>query len=158
MLTMTSLKGILAEIFGIDEKYVIPLRHNWLVPQHNQNEQNATIIGYDITPAYPAFTSLYALTTVYQKEFKSQQIRLTFMGANVEELAMSTLLWEDRRDVKELFEKLQVAVVVGDLKIHSEMSVQEGKAVLLWVARLTCHNLSYSKAEHIDLVGPNEEL
>lgn len=81
----------------------------------------------------------------------SKQIRVNFrvvgMGPNAEEFLTSTLLWDNRTDIKEAFEKDQDAQLMYDnRRIYTHPVQQEGLAdELLWVTDM--HAMTNIKQE-----------
>lgn len=103
MLSAKILRDILKEIYGIDDKYLVPISTNWFLPTTDPADKVHTWIGYRILSKKP-----YVRTTQRGRD-KVKDIkvsfRLSFVGPQAEELADQTLLWEDRDDVTVAFEK-----------------------------------------------------
>lgn len=103
MLNAKILRDTLQEIFGIEDKYLVPISTNWFLPTTDPEDHVGTWIGYRIISKKP-----YVRATQYGKDMVKPvrvQIRLTFVGPQAEELADQVLLWEDRADVTTAFEK-----------------------------------------------------
>lgn len=103
MLNAKNLRTTLKEIFGIDDKYLVPISTNWFLPTTDPEDKVGTWIGYRIISKKPHVRAWQAGRDM-TKSIKVR-FRLTFVGPQAEELADQTLLWEDRTDVAEAFEK-----------------------------------------------------
>lgn len=103
MLNAKILRETLKEIFGIEDKYLVPISTNWFLPTTDPEDKVHTWIGYRILSKKPY------VRAVQRGADKVKDIkvgfRITFVGPQAEELADQTLLWEDRTDVTEAFEK-----------------------------------------------------
>jgi hypothetical protein len=97
------LRATLKEIFGIDDKYLVPISTNWFLPTTDPEDKVHTWIGYRIISKKP-----YVRAAQYGRNMVKPikvQFRITFVGPQAEELADQILLWEDRTDVTNAFEK-----------------------------------------------------
>ena len=102
MLNAQILRATLKEIFGIDDKYLVPISTNWFLPTTDPQDKVHTWIGYRIISKKP-----YVRAAQYGKDMVKPvkvQFRLTFVGPDAEKLADQVLLWEDRTDVTRAFE------------------------------------------------------
>lgn len=150
MITESSLRKALEKVFfGVETtkyKYIVPIKGGFFVPQVvDKNDHNSTWIGYRIL-------DLNSRThLVKQVGVVSKQIRIDFrivgMGPNAEEFLTSTLLWENRVDVKEAFEADQDAQIMYDnRRVYTHPVQQEGLADdLLWVTDI--HAMTNIKQE-----------
>ena len=103
MLDAEILRSTLKEIFGIDDKYLVPISMNWFIPTTDAEDKVHTWIGYRILSKRP-----YVRAAQYGKDMTKPikvDFRLTFVGPRAERLADQVLLWEDRTDVIQAFEK-----------------------------------------------------
>lgn len=103
MLNAETLRETLKEIFGIDDKYLVPISTNWFLPTTDPADKVHTWIGYRIISKKP-----YVRAAQYGRNMVKPikvQFRITFVGPQAEELADQILLWEDRTDVTNAFEK-----------------------------------------------------
>lgn len=103
MLDAEILRSTLKEIFGIDDKYLVPISTNWFIPTTDAEDKVHTWIGYRILSKRP-----YVRAAQYGKDMTKPikvDFRLTFVGPRAERLADQVLLWEDRTDVTQAFEK-----------------------------------------------------
>ena len=103
MLNAKILRAALKEIFGIDDKYLVPISTNWFLPTTDPDDKVNTWIGYRILNKKPyvrAWQGGKDMTKPVKVSF-----RITFVGPKAEELADQVLLWEDRTDVTNAFEK-----------------------------------------------------
>lgn len=112
MLDSTSLKAILKEIFGVDDKYLVPISTNWFLPTTDPEDTIGTWIGYRIQSKRPMIRT-YQPDTAKVKPIKVS-FRLSFVGPQAEALADATLMWDDRKDVKEAFEAYQAQLNYTD--------------------------------------------
>lgn len=112
MLDSTSLRNVLKEIFGIDDKYLVPISTNWFVPTIDPDDKKGSWIGYRIQSKKP-YVRAYQTGRVIQKPIKVH-FRLSFVGPEAEKLADQVLLWEDRTDVQKAFEKVKAQINYED--------------------------------------------
>ena len=103
MLNAEILRETLKEIFGIDDKYLVPISTNWFLPTTDPSDKVNTWIGYRIISKKP-YARAYQANSDMTKPVKVN-FRITFVGPKAEELADQVLLWEDRTDVQVAFEK-----------------------------------------------------
>ena len=112
MLNAKILKGILKEIYGIDDKYLVPISTNWFLPTTDPDDKVHTWIGYRILNKKPYVRAAQRgrdMTKPIKVSF-----RLTFVGPQAEEFADQTLLWEDRTDVINAFERTESQINYTD--------------------------------------------
>ena len=138
MITASSLKTALDTVFfGADAtkyKYIVPIKGGFFIPAiADPDDHTSTWIGYRLLEINPR---VHALRT--PEEFIKHvrvDFRLVSMGPNAEEFITSTLLWEDRLDVKDAFEVVQGAQVMYDQRrIYTKPVQQEGFSDdLVWV-------------------------
>jgi len=103
LLNAKILREALKEIYGVDDKYLVPISTNWFLPTTDPEDKVHTWIGYRILNKKP-----YVRAAQQGRDMTKQirvSFRLTFVGPQAEEFADQTLLWEDRTDVTEAFEK-----------------------------------------------------
>lgn len=103
MLNAKILRETLKAIYGIEDKYLVPISTNWFLPTTDPDDKVHTWIGYRILSKKP-----YVRAAQHGRDMTKQlkvTFRLTFVGPQAEELADQTLLWEDREDVTVEFEK-----------------------------------------------------
>ena len=103
MLDANILRGTLKEIYGIEDKYLVPISTNWFLPTTDPGDKVHTWIGYRILSKKPYIRAAQHGRDMV-KDIKVS-FRITFVGPQAEELADQTLLWEDRKDVIIAFEK-----------------------------------------------------
>ena len=108
MLDAEILRNILKDIYGVEDKFLVPISTNWFVPTVDPNEKIGTFIGYRVISKEP-------LIRAYQKDVhmvKSVRVsfRLTFVGPQAEQFADQTLLWDERTDVIKAFEKYKAQI------------------------------------------------
>ena len=141
-LNQTTLRGILAAIFNVDQKYIVPKQGNWFNPQ----EANANIenwCAYQIRQNRPRTTPFYnqgkqtsgQLTTKVNgvAVLKIADIDLQFVGPQSEELANSVAAWPLRTDVAAQFKTVRGAILNGEFDAVSSPFMQDGNnTVLAW--------------------------
>lgn len=103
MLNTDSLRAVLKEIFGVDDKYLVPISTNWFVPTIDNNDSIGTWVGYRVIDKKPLIRAYQ--TGVYMEKSVRVSFRLTFVGPHAEDLANQVLLWDDRQDVIDAFAK-----------------------------------------------------
>lgn len=103
MLNAKILRETLKEIFGVEDKYLVPISTNWFLPTTDPEDKVHTWIGYRILNKKP-YTRASQRGRDMTKDLKVH-FRITFVGPDAEELADQVLLWEDRKDVTDAFEK-----------------------------------------------------
>lgn len=112
MLDAKILRDTLKEIFGIEDRYLVPISTNWFLPTVDPEDKVHTWIGYRILSKKP-----YVRAAQYGSDMTKPvkvSFRLTFVGPQAEELADQILLWEDRTDVIKAFEKSQSQINYTD--------------------------------------------
>lgn len=112
MLNAKILRDTLKEIFGVDDKYLVPISTNWFLPTTDPDDHTGTWIGYRIMNKKP-YVRAYQVGTMMTKPIRVS-FRITFVGPQAEELADQVLLWEDRTDVSVAFEKSQTQINYTD--------------------------------------------
>lgn len=112
MLDSMSLRAVLKEIFGIEDKYLVPISTNWFIPTVDPEDKVNTWIGYRIISKKP-YARAYQSGLFMVKPFKVQ-FRLAFVGPDAEKFSDQVMLWEDRTDVTAAFEKYQAQINYTD--------------------------------------------
>lgn len=103
MLDATILRNTLKTIFGVEDKYLVPISTNWFLPTIDPDDHVGTWIGYRILSKRPYVRAMQRGTDM-TKDLKVS-FRLTFVGPQAEALSDQVLLWEDRTDVSKAFEE-----------------------------------------------------
>ena len=103
MLDAKSLRSILKEIYGVEDKYLVPISTNWFLPTVDPEDKIGTWVGYRILSKKPLLRA-YQQGRHMVKSIKVN-FRITFVGPQAEELADQVMIWEDRTDVTEAFAK-----------------------------------------------------
>lgn len=136
MLNATTLRSILKEIYGIDDKYLVPISTNWFLPTTDPDDKVGTWIGYRIISKKP-YVRAYQGNTMMTKPVRVT-FRLSFVGPQAEELADQVLLWEDRKDVTEAFEREQAQINYTD-RVSFTYPVRNGgyNDDLAWIVDLS---------------------
>lgn len=112
MLDSNTLRDVLKEVFGIDDKHLVPISTNWFVPTVDPEDKKGSWIGYRIQSKRP-YVRAYQTGRTIQKPIKVN-FRLSFVGPEAEKLADQILLWEDRADVQQAFEKVKAQINYDD--------------------------------------------
>ena len=112
MLDAKRLKEALKEIYGIDDKYLVPISTNWFLPTTDPDDKVHTWIGYRILSKKPYIRAAQRGRDMV-KDIKVN-FRITFVGPQAEKLADQTLLWEDRADVSTAFERIEAQINYTD--------------------------------------------
>lgn len=136
MLNSTTLRSVLKEIFGIEDKYLVPISTNWFLPTVDPEDTGNTWIGYRIQSKKPT-TRAYQSTDTMVKPVKVS-FRLSFVGKNAEALADQVLLWEDRTDVTNAFSAVKAQINYQD-RTSFTYPVRNGgfNDELCWIVDLT---------------------
>lgn len=136
MISMEILRNSLKELFGIEDKYLIPLNEGWFVPTVDKDEKVGTWIGYRINSIRP-YTRAYVSSKTFVKPIQCR-FRLTFVGPQAEELASQTLFWEDRDDVKDIMEKNGIQINYNEREIYTYPVKNQGfNDMLAWIVDFT---------------------
>lgn len=134
-LNQTALRGILAEILSVDEKYIVPKQGNWWNPQR-MNANIATWCAYRIksnTPRTAPFYKEIENGVEAVVVLKTAVVELQFVGVLSEELALSVGAWSLRADVKAALEDVHGSILYENLSAISSDFFQEGNnTVLAW--------------------------
>ena len=145
MITSASLEVALKKIFfdtSGDCRFVVPIRGGFFVPTIDRSQgHESTWIGYRILEIDPR-TRLVKTSNNVSKQVRIA-FRITAMGPLAETYITSTLLWEDRMDVKTEFEDKQAAQIMYERRrIYTQPVQQEGLADdMLWVTDM--HAMSF---------------
>ena len=162
-LNQTTLRGILAAIFNVQEKYIVPKQGNWFNPQ----EANANIenwCAYQIRQNRPRTVPFYNTGTQTSGQsttkvngvavLKIAEIDLQFVGPQSEELASSIAMWPFRTDVAAQFKTVQGAIMNDEYNAISSPFMQDGNnTVMAW--NTTVRVLWYSIADTSQSPMPN---
>lgn len=137
-LNQTTLRGILAQILSVDEKYIVPKQGNWWNPQE-ANANIATWCAYMIRRNKPRTVAFYdegsdkGTPVNGAATEKIATIDLQFVGEKAEKLANSVALWTLRGDVEEELKKVHGALMRRDMTAESSPFWQDGdNAVTAW--------------------------
>ena len=133
-LNQKTLRGILAAILSVNEKYVVPKQGNWWNPQEQNGAPTnwcAYLIRSNRPRTAPGYISEKGVN--YAVTQKMAKIELQFVGTDAEELAQSVSLWHLRGDVQEQFRSVQGAVMYCDADAVPSIFAQDGtNTVLAW--------------------------
>lgn len=154
-LNQTTLRGILATIFNVNEKYIVPKQGNWFNPQEaDVNIENWC--AYQIRQNRPRTVPFYNVgeqssgqTTTKVNGvavLKIAEIDLQFVGPQSEDLANSIAMWPFRTDVATQFKTVQGAIMNDEYDAISSPFMQDGNnTVMAW--NTTVRVLWYSIAD-----------
>lgn len=139
MLDSNALRTALKEIYGIEDKYLVPMDSGWYVPTYDKSNHVGTWIGYRILEVKPNVRAGYTGSS-YTKSVKIR-FRLSFIGKQAEELALQTLLFDERQDVVSAFEKSQTQLNYVSREILT-YPVREGglNDNLVWFTDIDCQS------------------
>lgn len=156
MLKMETLREALKEIFGIDDKYLVPISTNWFTPTVDPEDKVHSWIGYRIMSKKP-YVRAYQAGKYMEKPIKVS-FRLTFMGPQAEELADQVLLWEDRTDVQEAFDKQKAQVNYND-RTSFTYPVRSGgyNDEMCWIVDLSAQTFYEVDTKQQPWIRPKEE-
>jgi len=138
-LNQTTLRGILAAILSVDQKYIVPKQGNWWNPQKS-GANIANWCAYKIKSNQPRCAPFYAELKTGVNEtkncvvsLKKAVIELQFVGPDSEQLAQSVAMWPLRSDVRAQFESVQGNILQEDLTAISSDFYQDGdNTVVAW--------------------------
>lgn len=116
MVTQSSLQGILASVFGVDPKYVVPKQGNWYDPQTTA-DQAATWVAYLLSEGNPTGTAYYqqGVTSLISTVPLIGTLELQIIGDMAEILARGILHWLHRPDIVTLFDNNQAQLAADEL-------------------------------------------
>lgn len=139
MLDSNALRQALKDIYGVADKYIVPMDSGWYVPTYDKNEKVGTWIGYRILEVKPNVRAGYT-GAGYSKSVKIK-FRLSFIGKQAEQLALQTLLFDEREDVVKAFEKSQTQLNYVSREILT-YPVREGglNDSLVWFTDIDCQS------------------
>lgn len=133
-LNQSTLRGILAQITSVDEKFIVPKQGNWWNPQENLNQPD-TWCAYLIRSNTPRTAPFYIKGANGNQAAveKIATIDLQFVGQQAEELAQTVAFWNLRTDVNEALKQVQGSILYSDKEAQSSNFYQQGSNnVLAW--------------------------
>ena len=149
MLDSAALRQALKDIYGVEDKYLVPLDQGWYVPTYDHNDKVGSWIGYRILSVKPNVRAGYTGIS-YNKSVKIR-FRLSFVGKQAEELALQTLLFDDRLDVIKAFEKSQTQLnyISRDILTYP---LKEGglNDNLVWFTDIECQSFYAADVKYED--------
>lgn len=117
MLNTKTLRAALKEIFGITDKYLVPLDEGWYVPTYDKNDKTGTWIGYRVMSKKSNIRTMQN-GTKFARSVKVT-FRVSFIGPQAEELCDQTIIWDDRDDVQKAFGASQTQLNYNDRQTFS---------------------------------------
>lgn len=140
MLNSENLRALLKEVFGVEDRYLVPLNGSWFAPTINPEDDIGTWIGYKILSKTP-YTRAYQTDHTMVKPIKVK-FRLSFVGPQAEALADKVMMWEDRTDVTLAFEKLVAQINYEDRSLFTYPIQYSGfNDRLCWVIDLSAQTV-----------------
>lgn len=134
-LNQTTLRGILAGILSVNEKYIVPKQGNWWNPQ-KQGANVANWCAYRIKSNKPRTAPFYRETAEGENSacvLKIASVELQFVGPESEELAQSVAMWPLRGDVREALQNVNGSIMYEDYTAIPSDFYQEGNnTVTAW--------------------------
>lgn len=139
MINSTTLRQALKEIFGVEDKYLVPMDSGWYVPTYDKNDKVGTWIGYRILSIKPNLRASQQ-GNAYSKSVKCR-FRLSFVGKQAEDIALQTLLFDERTDVVNAFAKSQTQLNYTSRDILT-YPIREGglNDSLCWFVDIECQS------------------
>ena len=155
MLNTEALRAALKEIFGVEDKYLVPISTNWFIPTIDPEDKIGTWIGYRIQSKKP-YSRAYQSGLFMVKPFKIT-FRLTFVGPQAEEFADQVMLWEDRTDVTKAFEKYKAQINYND-RVYFTYPVRQGgfNDSLCWIVDLSAQTSYEIDTKQKPWISPRE--
>lgn len=138
MIDAPSLRQALKTIYGVEDKYLVPLDEGWYVPTFDPTDKVGSWIGYRILSKRPALRA-YKNAGAYVRSLKVI-FRISFVGPQAETLADQTMLWDDRKDVREAFDAMN-AQLDYDKRTQFSFPVKNGglNDNLCWCVDFAAH-------------------
>ena len=135
-LNHTTLRGILARILSVDERFIVPKQGNWYTPQEADNAPD-TWCAYVIRSNTPLTVPFYAKSKDGKINSAATQkiatIDLQFVGEQAEEIAQSVAFWSLREDVQRAFADVRGALMYSGMQAQSSPFFQDGlNTVTAW--------------------------
>lgn len=139
MINAEELRDILKEVYGVEDKYLVPMNSGWFVPTIDPEEKVGTFIGYRII-SKRGYARAFIKRDAYVKPIKVV-FRLSFVGPQAEELSDQTLIWDDRDDVRDAFESRGIQINYDERTAFSyPIKAQGFNDRLAWVVDLSCQS------------------
>lgn len=154
-LNQTTLRGILAQILSVNEKYIVPKQGNWWNPQENQQNIN-NWCAYQIKSNRPRTAPFYSEGQNGNRVVveKIAEIALQFVGPASEDLAASVASWPLRGDVKSAFQSVQGAIMYDDMTAIASNFFQDGNnSVIAWNVNIRVLWYSVTEANQSAMPG-----
>jgi hypothetical protein len=131
-----TLRGILAQITSVDQKFVVPKQGNFFNPQEEKDSPD-TWCAYMIRSNKPRTVPFYNTTDDKKVNGvaveKIATIDLQFVGPKAEDIALSVSMWPYRSDVASLFAKERGALLNDDMEARSSVFYQDGtNNIIAW--------------------------
>jgi len=141
---MKELKPALNHIFFEGDTYlpyIVPITGHWFAPTVDRSLEIPSWIGYRVLDHVPIIRTYTGENTKIRNEYS--RFRLAFLGPQAENLALSTIWWEERSDVTEEFEKMNAQICYEERRIYTHIFQQEGfNDILIWVTDFKVANFA----------------
>lgn len=129
-LSQSSLRTILATIFSVDAKYIVPKQGNWFNPQDMlpTEEKPLTWVAFRISKARPRMIPVLIedIDGVRSVQVIISRVDLQIVGTRAEELAASVSHWLRRQDVKDAFATEDAELIAQDFSVTALDFYQDG--------------------------------
>lgn len=139
MIDTTSIRQALKDIYGIPDKYLVPMDSSFYVPTYDKNDHVNTWIGYRILSVKPNVRGY----TGQQSYILPVQglVRISFVGKQAEKLALQTLAFCDRKDCLEAFEAQEIQINYISREVMT-YPIKEGglNDSLCWFTDIKCQS------------------
>jgi hypothetical protein len=103
------------------KKYIVPLQADWFVPAIDPEAPTGNWIGYMILSISPSVRPLQPELDTDMVTNLKVSFRLTFIGPQAEEMAVSTLFWNKRPDVQQVFKTMQAQLRHVDGRVYTHL-------------------------------------
>ena len=104
-----TLKEILAEIFKVDDEFIVPMAEGWYVPQVDKEKmRNETYVGFRIMSKKVASQKEVSLSQM--QLCVKISFRIAFAGRDAEEFLNQVLFWKYNPSIRECFKNYNTTV------------------------------------------------
>lgn len=130
---------MLLQIFGIPEQYLVHLIGDYLIPRADLDAPTSNWIGYRVLSKRPYARAYGTSNNGYITIPLRLRFRLVFVGPQAEDFADSTMFWDDRADVKRIFDTYGAQMNYIDREIYSRVVRNKGfNDEIAWVVDINC--------------------
>lgn len=137
MINSETLRATLKKIYGVEDKYIVPISSNWFTPTIDPTDKIGTWIGYRIMSMRPYVQGYQQ--GVYKVMPMKVSFRLTFIGPEAEKIAMQTILWDERSDAVAAFAEQNAQLNYKDRTCFTYPVRNEGfNDQMCWIVDFDC--------------------